>query len=92
MALRSLARLWSSPQAMQATTLRHFSIPTVYESMYDTTVCHLRSHAFPHRVQFQVMDPKGNRRTLRGLEGQKLNEVLFENMEQLDLGDSTWTR
>lgn len=38
MALRSaFARLFSGPQAVQVTTLRHFSIPTVYESMYGTT-------------------------------------------------------
>ena len=50
MALRSaFARLFGGPQAMQATTLRHFSIPTVYDSMYGTTygsppTCFDRAH------------------------------------------------
>lgn len=34
------------------------------------------------------MDPKGNRHTVRGLEGQKLIDVLVDNMNQLDLDAS----
>ena len=34
------------------------------------------------------MDPKGNRHTLRGLEGQRLIDVLVDNMNELDLDDS----